>query len=506
MRFEGASLTDLSRPAGRSIGPAWVALLLLLSPVKQALPGEGATIELEDCRISAGPGFPGRKARCGILERPLAPSEAGSPTIELKVAVVPALTLEPGRDPFVPIAGGPGQSSVEFYAAYAGAFEQIRRTRDIVLLDQRGTGESASLRCDIEDQVHKARYSREEIVSDTRRCLDALDHDPRFFTTSVAVTDLEALRQALGYPSVNLYGVSYGTRVAQHYARRYPSVTRSVVLDGVVPPQLALGPDIALEAQRALDAIFDRCAETRACNERFPDISREFDRVRAALAERAVTVDIPDPLTWKVESVPFGPEQLAGSLRLLSYHPNTVALMPLLIHEAAVGNYRPLAAQFLMASRSMYESLSIGMHNAVMCTEDAPFFGDRNPDRDQPESTYMGAVQLDAMEAMCSIWPRGILDHDLREPLATDLPVLLLSGDADPITPPQFAEMAALRMTNGRHLVGADQGHGQAGRPCIPEIMAEFVEAASVDELDEGCLAERQFAMPFFLEYNGPSP
>jgi len=500
-------LTDHARLAIRPIRPAWVvvAILLALMPFQQAA-AEGTGLNLEDCRISAGPGFPGRKARCGILKRPLDPSEAGSPPIELRVAVVPALTLEPGQDPFVPIAGGPGQSSIEFYAAYAGAFEQIRRERDIVLLDQRGTGESAPLTCAMQEEVLQAHYSREEIIADAKRCLEGLPHDPRFFTTSVAVTDLEALREELGYPFFNLYGVSYGTRVAQHFARRYPNVTRSVVLDGVVPPQLALGPDIAIEAQKALDAIFDRCTESPPCNQRFPDVASEFDRVRSALAAQPVTVEIRDPMTWETESIPFGHEQLAGSLRILSYHPNTVALMPLLIHEAAEGNYRPLAAQFVMAARSMLDALDMGMHNAVMCTEDAPFFGDRGLDREQLESTYMGAVQLDGMEAICSIWPRGILDDDLREPLATDLPVLLLSGDADPVTPPQFAEMAAREMTNARHLVGTDQGHGQAGRTCIPGIMAQFLETASVDGLDEACLAERQFAMPFFLEYNGPSP
>ena len=500
-------MTDHSTPAIRPTGPALIAAVLLaLMPFDEAWPEQDVTLELNDCRISAGPGFPGRKARCGILERPLDPSAPGSAVVELRVAVVPALTLEPMQDPFVPIAGGPGQSSIEFYAAYAGAFEQIRRNRDIVLLDQRGTGASSPLDCEMQEEVLQAQYSKEEMIADARRCLDDLAHDPRFFTTSVAVTDLEALRRELGYPSFNLYGVSYGTRVAQHFARRYPTVTRSVVLDGVVPPQLALGPDIAVEAQRALDAIFDRCAESPRCNQRFPDVAQDFERVRAALAGKPVAVEIPDPLTWKSQRVPFGREQLAGSLRILSYHPNTVALMPLLIHEAAGGNYRPLAAQFLMASRSMLDALSMGMHNAVMCTEDAPYFSGRDIDREQLESTYMGAVLLDGMEAICTIWPRGVMDTDLRDPLATDKPVLLLSGEADPVTPPEFAEMAALRMTNSRHLVGADQGHGQAGRTCIAEIMAQFVETASVDGLDEECLAERQFAMPFFLEYNGPSP
>jgi len=152
-----------------------------------------ATLPLEDCRIRAGEGFPGIKARCGILERPENPADPDSPVIELHVAVVPALSLEPEPDPFVPIAGGPGQSTIEFYAGYATAFEAVRRSRDIVLLDQRGTGRSATMACDTDDDLIEGRFSREQTIAVTRSCLDALPHDPRYFTTSVAVTDLEVI-------------------------------------------------------------------------------------------------------------------------------------------------------------------------------------------------------------------------------------------------------------------------------------------------------------------------
>lgn len=480
-------------------------LLLALDSGAQG-PRRNGSPQLVDCRISAGPGFPGMKARCGVLKRPLDPSGADSPLLDLHFAVVPALSLEPEPDPFVPIAGGPGQSSIEFYVAYAQAFEQIRRDRDIVLLDQRGTGASAPLGCAMDERIPESTLSRQQAIDDARACLEALPYDPRFFTTSVAVTDLEALREALAYPAFNVYGVSYGTRVAQHFARRFASRTRTVILDGVLPPQLALGPDIAIEAQKALDAIFARCAESTACDDRFPAVAEEFAALQTGLAKDPVTVEIPDPVTWKSQSIPFGHAELAGALRILSYHPNTVALMPLLIHEAAAGNYRPLASQFLMAARSMLDALSIGMHNAVVCTEDAPFFSGENVSRGELESTYLGAVQLDTLEAICSVWPRGVLDDDLRTALATDTPVLLLSGAADPVTPPRFAELAAVELSNSRHLVGVDQGHGQAARTCIPEIMAEFVATATLAELDEDCLAERQFAMPFFLDFTGPSP
>jgi len=465
----------------------------------------GAGFELEDCRIRAGEGFPGITARCGTLERPEDPSNPDSPILKLHVAVVGALSLEPEPDAFVPIAGGPGQSTVEFYASMSGAFESVRRTRDIVLLDQRGTGKSAQMQCEADEDKIENHYSREQTIADTEACLEALPHDPRFFTTSVAVEDLEALRIALGYSQLNVYGISYGTRVAQHFLRRYPDSTRSVIIDGVVAPQIALGPGIAIEAQNALDAIFDRCAEDEACNKRFPTIRTDFDVLRQTLAADSVTINLPNPLRGTPEEVTFNDSDLAGALRLLSYHPSTIALMPLLIDEAVNGNFLPLTAQFLMIAENMSETISTGMHNAVVCTEDAPYFDGETVSLDELEATYIGPEQLEALEAICAVWPKGVLHDDFKAPVATDKPVLLLSGEADPITPPAYADLAAVDLENALHLTGRRQGHGQAPRGCVPKIIGDFIDAASVDALETDCM-DKLHAMPFFLDFSGPSP
>jgi len=417
--------------------------------------------------------------------------------------VVPALSLEPEPDPLVPIAGGPGGASTNFYAGYAQAFEKVRRKRDILLLDQRGTGQSAPLNCELGDEVIEGQLPPEEIAELARECLESLPHDPRYFTTSVAVEDLEALRVAMGYPSLNVYGASYGTRVAQHYARRFPESTRTIILDGVAPPQVALGPDIALEAQKALDAIFARCAEDEGCNGRFPDLRSSFDTVRDRLEAEPVTLSLPHPVTGRPDSLHFGNDELAGAIRLMSYNPSTVALMPLMISEAAAANYTPLAATFVAAAESMADQLAAGMHNAVVCTEDVPFYDD--VDAAALANTYIGPAQTDALVAICSIWPRGVIDEGFHQPLDTDIPVLLLSGSADPVTPPRFADLAAVDLRNARHLTGKNQGHGLAGQGCMPDIVGEFVDAASVDGLDTDCM-QRLFAMPFFLDFSGPAP
>ncbi len=477
-------------------------LLIVFSPFNAT---RAQSLELTDCRINAGPGAPSMAARCGRMLRPLDPAGVVPGEIELRVAVVPALNLTPEPDPLVPIAGGPGQGSVQFYTAYSWAFEDVRRNRDILLIDQRGTGESATMDCEFDDDIIAGEYSVEVTVEYTERCLEQLPHDPRFFTTSVAVTDMEAVRAALGYPALNLYGVSYGTRVAQHFARRYPGSTRTVIIDGVVPPQLSLGPEIATESQKAVDNILARCAEDDACNERFPGVAADFKQVVAELRATPATINVPHPSTGRPEELVFGEGELAGSIRMLAYHPNSIALVPLLVHEAGKGNYAPLATQFMMTMVAMADAMSLGMHNAVMCTEDVPFYDKSLIDYDGLAASYMGTFQLDALEAICSVWPAGPIDDDFKEPLATDLPVLLLSGDADPITPPRYAELAAMGLNNAEHLVGTHQGHGQISVGCTPQLVADFIDTADPTALDATCM-ERSFVMPFFLDFSGPSP
>lgn len=464
-----------------------------------------APLTLSDCRISAGPGAPGIAARCGDFDRPLDPSNPDGEHISLRVAVVPALTLEPAADALAPIAGGPGGSSIQFYAAWAGAFDRVRQTRDILLVDQRGTGDSSAMNCDTDEDIVEGAYTTEDTLAAVKECLASLPYDPRFFTTSIAVTDLDAVREALGYASLDLYGSSYGTRVAQHYARRYPASTRTVIIDGVVPPQVPLGPEIATESQRAMDRVLERCASDPPCSERFPGIRDDFTHVRDALAEGPVNITLADPLTGAAESMEFNSEQMAVAVRLLLYSDKTIAVIPLVVSEAAKGNYLPLAAQFRMAVDSVSSSLAIGMHNAVVCTEDWPFIDFDAVDYDALRASYLGTAQLEAIDTMCSVWPQGVMDDDLLTPLASDKPVLLLSGEADPITPPRYAELAAVDLEHAWLLTGANQGHGLGAVGCMPRVIGTFVEQAGLREGDADCLGD-SFALPFFLDYSGPAP
>jgi pimeloyl-ACP methyl ester carboxylesterase len=376
----------------------------------------------------------------------------------------------------------------------------------VVLVDQRGTGDSQKLDCDMpEDALEDIDTPPGELAALARECLRTLPGDPRFYTTSVAVRDLDAVREALGYARINLYGASYGTRVAQHYVRRFPGHARTVVLDGVVQPGLALGPAIATDAEASLRKAFADCGAAPECKQAFGDLDAAFDALRARLAAGPQQVRFTDPVSGEPREDGFGRGELALAVRILSYTANSRALLPLLVHEASQGNLAPLVAQAAMIAEQFEGMLAIGMHNAVSCTEDIPFIDTATVDRAALARSYLGSAMLDGLQAMCAVWPQGVLDEDLRAPLSSAVPALLFSGSADPVTPPANAAAAAKGFSQHVELVFDGQGHTQLGEPCALGILRRFLQTGSAAGLDTACVAEvRQ--PPFFLNFNGSAP
>ena len=483
-----------------------ISAILLLSATTAIAqdPVVRAGLDFQPCRLLQE-SLPAAFGQCATLSVPLDYEDPDSTMLELFVARIPAQTAEPVPDPLVLINGGPGGSGVDLYLQTRSAFEEIRRERDILLLDQRGTGRSLlGLDCALDERFALETATPDEVRAAVAACIAAFPNDPRFFTTSVAVRDLDRLRETLGVDSWNIYGVSYGTRVGQHYLRRYPERVRTLILDGVVPAELPLGPAIARDAQSALDAIFARCAASESCAERFPDLPGQFAALRARFAVESIEVVANDPLTGAPESITLGESELVGVVRLMSYNDATAALLPLIVEQAYLGNFVPLAAQAELQIQALADSLGFAMHNSVVCTEDAPWFPeDLGPDASVP---YLGTMVVDGLRAICDAWPAGVIDDDFHEPVASDRPVLLLSGEQDPVTPPANAErVIASGLTNARHVVGRAQGHGLAVVGCVPELIAGFVETADPAAPDAACL-EREPPMPFFLSFQGPSP
>jgi pimeloyl-ACP methyl ester carboxylesterase len=481
--------------------------MLALSAASSAQSPTPPTLSLSACRLEHPSRVLAVAAECGRLRVPENSAEPAGRQIEIFVARVRAINLRKAPDPLFLIAGGPGGSTADMYTMMSSAFDRVRRDRDIVLVDQRGTGKSHKLRCDIGDENLLDVDPDFDIVAVTRQCRDELaqQSDLRQYTTSVAVRDLDAVRRALGYERINIYGVSYGTRVAQHYARRFPDATRALILDGVIAPENVLGPQIAIDAEHALERILARCTKDASCAKAFPDPLGDYRALRAGLAKLPVQVSVPDG-AGKAQSFEFTTRHLSVVLRLSSYSDDQAALLPLSLHLARHdGNYLPLANQFRVITRSLSEGIANGMHNSVMCSEDAPLIDGAKVDRAALEATHMTAEQLDQIGKSCAEWPKGPVDADLHAPLVSQVPALLLSGSDDPVTPPPYAAAAAKAFSDQLHIVFAGRGHGQAAAPCVDRVMLSFINAASARNLDVACVA-RLAPMPFFTTLSGPAP
>ena len=486
------------------LGFLWTALLCC-AVAGCARASSAASLALHECRLEHPLRMTSIAARCGSLEVAENPRQPRGAAIALRIAVVPALNRRAAGAPLFLLAGGPGQAASDLYTSYAGAFARINRNHDIVLVDQRGTGRSAPLSCEYPDDWNEAADQPARLREATLACLQKLGDRVRYYTTSIAVSDLEQVRRAMGYATIDLYGSSYGTRVAELYMRRYPESVHAVILDGVTYPEQIIGLDTPSDGERALHLILARCARSAACAAAYPDLQSEVAALRRRFGPEKRPLDLVDPISGLPLHVDFTRSLLNAALRFLSYNSVEASLLPTLLHQAALGNLAPLASQTIMMARQIGDQLASGMQNSVICSEDEPRFALSASDRQRIAQTYQGMDQMDALAIICKEWPRGPTDADLHVALQSDIPTLLFSGDTDPVTPPADAERLASGLRRRRHVVLAGEGHGQLATGCVPKLMAEFLDRALPEALDATCLGAHQPA-PFFLGFTGPAP
>lgn len=455
-----------------------------------------SSLTLEDCALTSPAGNQ-VDARCGTLTVPEDRSNPAGRQIELRVAVIPAIKRDPEPDPLFLLAGGPGQSAIETFPAMIPLMTRIHEDRDIVLVDQRGTGKSNPLRClGPEDES----LTEEQALAKLKTCPKTLDADLRFYTTEIAMMDLDEVRAALGYETVNLYGASYGTRAALVYLRMFPERVRTVTLDAVVDPGFVMFMDAAGDGQAALEQFFARCEADEACKTAFPRLRSEFEQLLARVEESPVEITIPHPLTNKPLELTVTRRMITNMVFNTLYVPDLVATLPLSIHEAyADENYVPLISQAFLVNAGLYD----GMFYAVTCTEDAPLISASEAAKRAEQSVFVDRTVDFA--AVCAEWEKGVVSPEFREPVVSDVPALLLSGEADPITPPWHAGKVAESLTNELHLVFSGMGHGNLSSRCSINLFKDFIESASTEGLDTACVEGIQ-PPPFFVDFSGPRP
>ncbi len=451
-----------------------------------------ASIALAPCRL---PGVE-QAARCGRHEVFEDREARSGRRIRLNIAVVPARNRTHEPDPIVILAGGPGQAAVSLAAQVMPLFSRLNDVRDIVFLDQRGTGESHPLDCEpSEPQPLQAMFEDAMPERLVRECLEQLEADPRLYVTPLAVADLDEVRAGLGYDKLNLWGGSYGTRVALEYLRRHGRHVRTATLDGAAPATMKLPLSFVADGEAALKGMLDACDAQVLCRSTYPELRATIAALRSSLARRPAKASIQDPRTGLRESVTVNENVFLSGLFRPLYVAEMTSLLPYGLSLAASGDFNPLLAQNLEFTSEISENLSVGMHLSVICAEDIPRISPR--DVEVLDASFFGRALVDDFVRACQLWPRGTLPADYYDPVVSDVPVLVLSGGIDPATPPRHGEAVVKGLANGRHLVAPQLGHGVSLRGCAPRLIESFIRKADARALDGKCL--ENIPRPLFM-------
>lgn len=429
-------------------------------------------------------------AVCGSLRRPLDPTQPQGVQVDVHFAVLPALARNKKPDPVLFFAGGPGQSALSLAGQVSRLTARLGNRRDVVLIDQRGTGQSAPLMCEADrptlplaESADPARQRAK--LRECRTALEKLPHgDLRQYTTSIAMQDADAVRRALGADKVNLVGGSYGTRAALEYMRQFPGHVRRAVIDGAAPPDMVLPASFSSDNQAAFDGLLAACEADATCAARYPSLRRDWQALLASLPR---DITLLHPVSAQPERLRLTRETLLGLVRGPLYVPALTAALPLALGEATRGRFEPLAGLASALGGGRAGAISAGMHFSVVCAEDAPRLALA---ADRPGADF-GSAFADLYVKVCADWPRGEVPAAFYRLGSAPAATLVLSGGMDPATPPRHGERVAQALgAQARHVVVPHAGHGVMGLGCMRDVVFRFIDAAddaSALKVDADC-------------------
>ncbi|HBL31485.1 MAG TPA: alpha/beta hydrolase [Acidobacteria bacterium] len=480
----------------------WRAALLLAGSLWTTVPGLAEAGEaaprlvLTPCRL---PGVPDM-ARCGTYEVFENRETRAGRKIALRVAVLPALGPERLPDPILFFDGGPGEPSVSDAAWHEETLKPLRRRRDIVLIDARGTGGSGALDCAETAAAKLQGYLDDFLPLDqVRACRELLQRraDLTQYTTERMVDDKAEVAAALGYDALNLMGTSYGTRAVLVFLRRHPGKARTATIVGVLPTDARVPLPAARNAQRAFEALVAACEREAACASGFPDLRGDLAEVLRQVEEKAVEVAATDPDTEREVALTLTREGVAQTVRYLLYGDFGLARLPWVLHSAARGDFRPMGEMALLFGATATGG-SRGLYLSVTCAEDVAFI---RPE-DIPAAaagTFLGDFRVRRQIDACKEWPAARLDPAFRQHVVSDVPVLALAGEHDVTTPPEDAARVVRHLSRGRLVVVPHRSHGVLGgegTACVVDVIDQFLAAGSAERLDTACI-ERIPPVPF---------
>jgi pimeloyl-ACP methyl ester carboxylesterase len=445
------------------------------------------------------------EAKCGSFEVFENRDTRAGRKINLNILVLPATSKQREPDPLFYLAGGPGQAATEEAAGFAQMFAAIHEHRDLVFVDQRGTGKSNPLNCELFDPKDPQSFLNSFFPVDAvRKCRAELEPkaDLTLYTTNIAMDDLDDVRAALGYNQINLLGGSYGTRASLVYLRRHPTHVRAVVLHGVAPTNQFMPLSFPRDTERALQGVLSECEADAACRAAFPKAKEDADYVLESLLQSPAQTEVQLEGTTNRVYLRLNRNLAAEAVRYMLYSPVPASRIPLFLNSARHGKYEPLIQAAFFYRKNLVATGSNGMYLSVTCAEDLPFV---NADEAKKigENTFLGKYRYDQQKAACELWPKGTVDAGYTEPVKSDKPVLILTGEWDPVTPPSQGDEAAKTLSNSLHVVVPHGGHGLDGLEgieCVDKLITQFVERGQVKGLDPACvknIKRKGFALKF---------
>ena len=466
----------------------WKSLLstsLLITMTNSSLAEDliNQQLTLESCHVNGVR----QQVQCGTYSAPENYAKPDGVKIDINFVVLPAIDNSKEKLPLLFLAGGPGQAAAELSAHIYSGFSEIRKTRDLILIDQRGTGKSHPLQCQDAVEIDPYTTMPEDFsLADIEQCLAELSGDLSQYNSENSIRDFDAIRAALGHQQVHIYGGSYGTRAGLVYMRMFPASLKSVVLDSVGPIEVPIGLFGQSVAQSFVKLI-ENCQTDASCAAQYPNLAQEFAEINAKLSQSPVTVEIAHPRLGSKTQFSISKDKFISTIQMQLYSMQTRSLIPLLIHQAYIGDYKPLAGLIAQGEGGM--GIYIGLHFNIVCNEDYPKISAKMK-ADDAENDFAQGMSLEMVGKACSAWPKYQPSAEFYQTVTADIPTLILSGELDPVTPASNGEKSHVNLPNSHHIVSKNNAHIVASTPCGIKIVNEFLERQTPKELDESCLEE----------------